>query len=127
MTELSNEKYFDIKNCIKNWIVSINEEEKLPEGIVAINFGLFEPYGIELIGSKQYDAEDDDWACEEDFEPQNRECPQFEISEDFNWEYVLEIITKILKELVNELANLEILNVEHITTGFCDGDLVVIK
>ena len=127
MKELSREKYLDIKNCIKQWIISINEQEKLPKDIVAINFGLFEPYGIELIGSKQYDAEDDDWACEEDFEPEMRECPNFEIDEELDWEYVLEIITKILKEIVDELSNIEILNVKHITTGFCDGDLVVIK
>lgn len=80
-----------------------------------------------MIGSKQYDAEDDDWACEEDFEPEMRECPNFEIDEELDWEYVLEIITNILKKLVHELSNIEILNVKHITTGFCDGDLVVIK
>ncbi|MDF2858168.1 MAG: hypothetical protein K0Q87_4019 [Neobacillus sp.] len=43
--------------------------EVLPKEIKALNTGLFSPYGIELIGAKVYDPEDDDWACEEDFVP----------------------------------------------------------
>lgn len=127
MMELSKEEYLSIKECIRNWIVEMNKEEKMPKDIQAINFGLFEPYGIEMIGSKQYDDEEDDWACEEDFVPKNRECPELKISEDFNWEYVLDIISQILKEIINDMKDLEILNVKHITTGFCDGDLLVIK
>lgn len=80
--QLSEQEYIEIKECIKKWLISINDEEKLPKDIVALNFGLYEPYGIELIGAKEYNAEDDDWACEEDFEPNQRDCPNFEIDDD---------------------------------------------
>jgi len=126
-TQLSNQEYTKLKQCIKDWIVSINREEKLPKGIKALNFGLFEPYGIELIGAKEYDSEDDDWACEEDFVPEHRECPNVEVYEDIGWEDFLNTVVQILVELIEELKELDILKVEHITTGFCDGDLVVVR
>ena len=44
-----------------------------------------------------------------------------------DWKDVLEMISEILEELVSELDELEILQVPHITTGFCDSDLVIIK
>lgn len=116
-----------IKETIKNWILRINDEEVLPENIEALNFGIFEPYGIELIGSSTYDADDDDWACEEDFVPEERVCNELNISDEYEWEAVLNEIQLILKELIDELKDLPLLNVDNITTGFSDGDLVVVK
>ncbi len=126
-TKLTKQEYVELKLNIKNWILSIDHEEKIPENITALNFGLYEPYGIELIGAKEYDPDDDDWACEEDFVPSQRDCPNIEISEDIYWEDFLNTIVKILKEFTVELKDLNILKVKHITCGFCDGDLVVIK
>ncbi|MBU3103948.1 hypothetical protein [Clostridium gasigenes] len=105
----------------------INNEEVLPDNIEALNFGSFEPYGIELIGAINYDEEDDDWACEEDFILKERKCLELNIDNECNWETVLNEIQMILKELVDELKELLLLNVNHITTGFCDGDLIVVK
>ncbi len=116
-----------IKDTIKDWILRINDTEILPNNIKALNFGIFEPYGIELIGSSTYDEEDDDWACEEDFVPEERVCNELNISGEYDWETVLNEIQLILKELVDELKDLPLLNVNHITTGFSDGDLVVVK
>lgn len=124
MDEKQREK---TKNAIKDWLIKLDNTENLPNDIVALNFGLYEPYGIELIGSKVYDPENDDWACEEDFEPAIRNCPNIEISENDDWETVLKNIIEILEELVSELSKIQILHVKHITTGFCDGDLVVIR
>lgn len=116
-----------VKSIILDWISDIDKNEKLPSDIIALNFGLFEPYGIELIGSNEYDEEDEDWACNEDFVPQKRTCPKLPISSDTPWERVLEEITIILKDLVKENKNIRLFQVKHITTGFCDGNLVVIK
>lgn len=124
---INNEQYIHLKQKIKEWVISINEEEKLSEEIKALNFGLFEPYGIELIGAIEYDAENDDWACEEDFVPNQRQCPNVEVSTDIKWEEFLNKIVIILKELIKELDYLDLFKVEHITTGFCDGDLVLIR
>lgn len=116
-----------VKQIVKEWILRINESEILSDGIVALNFGLFEPYGVELVGSSCYDPNDDDWACEEDFIPEERTCPDLDIDDDCSWEMVLEEMENILKELVQELRELPVLNIAHITTGFGDGDLLVVK
>lgn len=126
-SQLSGEKYEEIKKNIREWILSINEKESIPAEIEALNFGLFEPYGIELIGANAYDVEDDDWACEEDFIPRQRMCPNIDVSEEIEWEDFLNTNVQILKELTEELKKLDIFRVKHITTGFCDGDLVVVK
>ena len=73
-----------IKQTIKTWIRTVNHMEILPNEIVALNFGLYEPYGIELTGSTEYDPENDDWACNEDFIPEQRYCPNFEISDNLD-------------------------------------------
>lgn len=116
----------DIKKIVEDWIIQINQEAELPKEIVALNFGLFEPYGIELIGANEYDSTDDDWACQEDFRVET--SIKLPISEQEDWEDVLECIQEILKDIIKEHSNdLPILNVNHITTGFSDGDLVVVK
>ena len=66
-----------VKAIVKQWLLFIAEYETLPNDIIALNFNLWEAveengqscYTLELTGSKQYDAENDDWACEEDFDP----------------------------------------------------------
>ena len=117
----------NVKSIVKEWILKINENEEIEEDIIAINFGIFEPYGIELIGSKEYDSEDDDWACEGDFVPIERTCAELNIDSEIEWEEVLDNMVEILTELADELNDIDLLKVQHITTGFCDGDLVVIR
>lgn len=71
-----------VKAIVKQWLLFIAEYETLPNDIIALNFNLWEAveengqscYTLELTGSKQYDAENDDWACEEDFDPRERNC-----------------------------------------------------
>ena len=65
-----------LEEKIEYWLDQMNVETScLPADIVAFNFGLFETengYGIYLIGSKSYDEQDDDWACDIDFEPEDK-------------------------------------------------------
>lgn len=122
-----NTKTNDLKEVIKRWIVNIDKTEELPSDIVALSFNLYEPYGLEMVGSTWFDEKGEDWACDESFEPTQRSCPNFEISDKLKWEEVLEIVVAILKDLLNELADLNIFRVEHIAVGFVDGDLIIIK
>jgi hypothetical protein len=117
----------NLKVAIKDWLIKINKTDELSSDIVALSFNLYEPYGLELVGSTWYDEDDEDWACEEDFEPTQRSCPDFEISGNPKWEDVLEIVVEILKELSNELSDLNLFKVKHIAVGFVDGNLTVIK
>ena len=75
MSSLFKKKVFDVDQLFErfsNWLMA-NNEGTLPDSeIVALNFGIFQTkksYSIYLIGSKSYDPNDDDWACNEDFVP----------------------------------------------------------
>lgn len=105
----------DLKEIIKRWIVNIDKTEELPSDIVALSFNLYEPYGLEMVGSSWFDEKDEDWACDEDFEPTQRSCPD------------LEIVVVILKDLIKELTDLKLFKVEHIAIGFVDGNLTIVK
>ena len=124
-----------VKAIVRYWLLSIDEYETIPDDIVALNFNLWEAveedggscYTLELTGAKQYDAEDDDWACEEDFDPRLRNCDALQLSSAIPWENILKGLVKVLKELKVELGEINLFQVEHITVGFTEGDLEVIK
>lgn len=59
---------------MEKWIKSIVQNSNIPKEINAINFWIFEDknwYNLYIIGSKTYDKANDDWACNQDYIPQN--------------------------------------------------------
>lgn len=121
------------ENILKGWIKEIANEEIVPENIQALNFGIFESengYTVYLMGSMEYDIEDDDWACNEDFVPNNRylEFNEEEIS-NLDWENFQNLMVESLKNIIDskEISEYKILNIDNITTGFDDGELVKVK
>lgn len=124
-----------IKAIIKQWLVIVEAQDSVPEDIVAINFNVWEAaeetgascYTLELTGSRLYDPNDDDWACREDFEPRERNCDSLQLCSKLPWEDVLNTLVEIISELKDELRDMKIFRVEHITVGFTDGGLVVVK
>ena len=58
---------------------------------------------------------------------QRKDAVPTSVDDTYEWEFVLEKMAIILKELISELKDLQILKVEHIASGFCDGDLIVVK
>ncbi|KNF09453.1 hypothetical protein CLPU_3c02320 [Gottschalkia purinilytica] len=126
-------KNTDFKNILSNWISQISNEEDLDENIKALNFGIFESengYTVYLIGSNEYDIDDDEWACNEDFVPKQKYLTFNEGQTiRLNWEDFEELICRTLKSIINseKVDEYSILNVDNITTGFDDGDLIKIK
>ena len=69
---------------IDRWIVNILGDPNLTEPIRALNFGFFESekgYCLYYIGSSEYDPDDGDWACNEEYAPQNK---YLQVSGPFN-------------------------------------------
>jgi shikimate kinase len=119
----------NVKQVMKAWILRITEVDKMPEKIEGLYFGIFEgahQYQVNLTGSYFYDPEDDDWACEEDFVPQERYCPGIGLELSYHWEEILSGMVSVLGEIVAELTSLPLFQVKHITTGFDDGEIVAI-
>lgn len=118
---------------ISCWLRGIVESETIPADIKGINFGLFEQEGggycLYMIGSKEYDPDDDDWACDEDYQPVNKYFP---LSADsvsaMNWQDALNHVFAALKNIfTNDPAIINFFGDRAITTGFDDGDLYRIR
>lgn len=115
---------------IENWLKEVLATPEPPEYIVAYYFGLFESkdfYVLYVIGSPEFDDEDDDWTYEIGYEPPNKyyhlDTPEWK---GLKWTQVLE---KVKAHLENSPALKEgrFANAEAIAVGFDDGDLVRIK
>ena len=123
----------NLKSQFKEWIENINSNEEIENNIKAFNFGLFETENgctMYLIGAKEYNEKDDDWATVIDFEPTEK---YFEIDKsiikDKDWGEVLKLSTDLVNDYVQSQSfeNSFLKNAEAITVGFDDGDLIRIK
>ncbi len=115
------------------WMTRMNEKEHPSKDIVAFNFGLFETiegFTIYLIGAKNFDEANEDWAVEPDFEPGNE---YLEINPDetdgLQWNDVLQKAVDIITRYVDseEFQRSILKDAQAITTGFDDGNLTRIK
>lgn len=121
------------ENAFNNWMTRLNKLEKPNRSISAFNFGLFETpdrYTLYLIGANHFDEEDEDWATEIDFEPQEKYLAiDSEETNGLEWNQVLDKVTTTVTKYIHSPDFKEsILNKAHaITTGFDDGNLIRIK
>lgn len=117
-----------------NWL-NQGLKADLPSDIKAFSFNLFESasvdgvkFGVELIGASFFDEDDPDWACDEVWEPIDR---QLNIPAEYsseNWEICLEKIKNlVIYALNNEKGDmLRLKRSEGIGVGFVDGDLQIV-
>ena len=122
-----------MKEEISSWLQRMAEQEQVPSEIVALNFGLYESengYCIYLVGSEEYDEDDDDWACNEDFEPDDNYLEIEGLSpQNTPWDKFQDSVVQILKEcMANASADVSrLFGNRVVTAGFDDGNLVRIK
>src|SRR3989339_523760 len=97
------DKHIQMKDKISTWLKRINDNESIPKDIKAFNIGIFESekeYMIYLIGSKEYDTLDDDWACNEDFIPEEKYLGLGKKSKKLDW---LDIQNFVKQKLENHI------------------------
>lgn len=120
------EKKEALKQKLRELIEGL-ELEQIPKRVIAWHFDLYEPYALELAGSSSYDADDDDWACEDEdeFYP---ECSrlQLEFLNELSWRQVLKLLVQALRELREQMPGAKIFKCKHVAAGFVDGDLILI-
>jgi len=112
---------------LEKWLNSISSEEKIPNTIKAINIGLFETqegYSLYLIGSNTYSSTDDDWASNEDFTPKNKYLG-FNFDKKLEWREFLDWVHHESKNIIGK--NNLFTNIDTITVGFDDGELILVK
>jgi hypothetical protein len=112
-----------------SWLRRVDESSPPPQNIAAYNIGLFESdggYTVYLIGSREFDSDDDDWACREDFSPTEK---FFRLPEStFNgkdWREVQRAVAGFVKRFVEspESSGSFLAPASAITVGFDDGAL----
>lgn len=120
-----------MKKQIEDWLLELSSDEVIPENIVALNFGVFESengYCIYLIGSKNYDASDDDWACDVDYEPVDKYLNIEGVDVGVDPDKFLNEVIAILLDIISlEKISAWLLHIKYITVGFDDGVLEKIR
>ena len=113
-----------------SWIGSALASE-VPKTVVAYSFNLFElgpgeaKYGIELIGSDEFDTDNSDWACNEAWlaDPRSISIPR--AFANGAWEACLDdvrgLLTNTLSKSSATAAKLK--EAKAVAIGFVDGDL----
>jgi hypothetical protein len=116
-----------------NWIQRVIQSEAPDAATIAYNFGLFQGtsgYSVYLIGSKEFDAEDSDWATNNDFEPKEKYY-HFPVKEynQLTWQQVLANVELSLRRFMDTdtFKNSFLAQAEAITIGFDDGDLIRLR
>ncbi|WP_142296462.1 hypothetical protein [Lottiidibacillus patelloidae] len=118
----------------ERWLHDLLNSEMISDEIVALNFGLFEnEYTIQLYitGSKEWEFDDDDWACNNDYFPKGRYASiniykelKILLENEFDLGLFMTIATTII--LVNTYVtcypNKLPQNIK-LATGFDDGDI----
>ena len=123
----------DVPRSIADWFDRIGRSSPPADGIVALNIGIFETpngYTIYLTGSTEYDPDNDDWACREDYSPKER---YFELPSEFtsgkDWKEVEEDLKLLIRNILSsdQFANNVLAKTEVFAVGFDDGDLTRLK
>ena len=101
-------------------------ESDIPDSIIAFNINIYEsPFNIEIVGSNEYDPEDEDWACNEDWVPQNRMTSVSQSIFGESWNEAKNNILKMARAYIGSSSR----NVGKLraatafTVGFVDGNL----
>ena len=122
-----------LQQAFADWIEGVNGSRLPPSDIRAINVGLFETssgYTAYLIGSKEYDASSDDWACHEDYSPEEK---YLELPGSFvrgkEWQDIEEEMVETVKDFLQLTKDSEniLTKTAIVTVGFDDGVLIRVK
>jgi hypothetical protein len=123
----------NLATLFSDWIRKVEKENPPGAGITAINFGMLQSdkgFMAYITGAEIYDAEDDDWAGEIDYQP-SRANKYFllpgETTAGLKWKQVLELVIDTLRQLVESEPERLLFAGRVVTAGFDDGKLTVIK
>ena len=122
----------EIKRLISFWINRIDDKEVISKSVKAFNFGIIETeddYQTYLVGTNNYDTENDDWACEEDFTPKEKYLSLGVDSKKWKWKEIQSIVKNGIEEFIEtRISPLTFVHkAEYLTTGFDDGELLKIE
>jgi len=105
-------------------------KNELSSEIKAIIFNLYEDtdnkWSVELVGTFSFDKDNDDWACDVDYEPVDKYLNIEGVDVDPD-KFLNEVITILLDIISLEKVSAWLLHTKYITVGFDDGVLEKIR
>lgn len=123
----------NLTELFSDWIKKVEKENPPDADIAAINFGMLQSgksYMVYITGAEIYDADDDDWAGEIDYQP-IRANKYLTLPADatagLKRAKVQELVIDTLTQLVNTEPGRLLFANRVLTANFDDGDLTVIK
>ena len=104
--------------------------QKIPSAVRAFCFNLYEDWNeswsIELVGTENFDVDDEDWACDEITDFGTREKP-LSWKEEADWNEVLSEVSSALKQYLENGSCADILKSRAgVAVGFVDGNLEIL-
>lgn len=116
-------------NEVANWLNDVLKQE-IPEEVAAFCFNLYDDgdnaWSMELVGCERFDAEDEDWPCDEVTDFGTREGLLAWVKET-QWEAVLAEICEVLKQYLEKGEYADVLKSKQgVGVGFVDGDIEII-
>jgi hypothetical protein len=120
-----------ITKAVNTWLGAVAADKKMPRSIVALNVGLFEVpggYNAYIIGSKTFDPANSDWATSEDYTPHFKYL-KFEgwLYRLLTWRWFQSLLARDIRRYIAQNPTAGFSQVRHITIGFDDGDLEILK
>lgn len=112
-----------LQTDFNTWLDKILDEiDQIP---VAWNFNLYEPFCLELVGTKSYNKKNEDWASDEVYSSRER-YSNFELNYD-SWELSLSSAIDLIQNYIKLGNNKEkLLESYAVGCGFVDGDLKIL-
>lgn len=114
---------------LSDWIGNIFQSKNLSSNIVALYFGYFETkhgYMVYCTGSAEYDDEDPDWACNEDFIPANKYFNPDKALIKLDWMAFEDKMNDSIIEILAAKSSYIPKSIKHICSGFDEEDLTLL-
>ena len=102
----------------------------IPDEVIAFGFNLYDDgddnWSMELIGTSEFDPDDEDWLCHEVTDFDTRDDP-FQWNKKAEWEEVLDDVTCLLKRYLERGKYGDVLKAKSgIGVGFVDGNINIL-
>lgn len=114
---------------VSKWLDDVLETD-IPKEVVAFGFNLYDDgnynWSMELIGTSEFDVDDEDWLCNEVTDFNTRENP-FQWTKEAEWEEIFDDVLCVLKEYLKRGKYVDVLKAKAgIGVGFVDGDVEIL-
>ena len=124
--EIQMEVYSRFSKWLDNHLSS-----DLPNNVIAVNFNLYEGveknYNIEFVGCGTFDADDEDWVCNEVFTTREDLFCVYRADDISNWQQGLIFITALVKKYLEEGTHANKLKkYAAVGIGFVDGNIEIL-